>query len=238
MFDKAKKWFNNWKNSYKEVTIPAKDNTLISPEVPQNWTPPKPQLAQNLQPTIARSQPTPQPVIQQAPEPTPRLARNPSISKFNITPQVDTAIRGQAKNYNINPEILGDVALQESSFNPTADAYTSGYDGKTIDPKTGKPRDLSTSKGLFMFNDEAWGPTRAYFQSNPESNLRMPSEDRFDPEANTAYAAYLISHGQLGRWYPSAAVWAPNYTWEELQPYLTQTKDQNALDIIKYYAKK
>mgnify|MGYP002507673531 CR=1 FL=1 len=218
---------------------------------------PTPQIATQLQSEVSRNIPSPKitptptrmvtptqaPVVKQAPAvvqqtSTRSIARNPNVTRFSVTPDVETALIEQAKNYNITPEILGDIALQESSFNPKADAYASGWDGKTIDPNTGKPRDMSTSKGLFMFNDEAWGPTRAYFQKNPESSLRMPSEDRLDPQASAAYAAYLISRGQLGRWYPSANVWAPNYTWEELQPYLTQTKDKKALEIIKQYAKK
>ena len=227
MFDRAKKWFNNWKNSYKEINIPAKDQTLISPEVPQSWSPPKPQLAQNLQPTIARSQPTPQPIIEQQPEPTPTpmLARNQSLSKFTVTPQVETAIRSAATEHKLaGPEILGDIAIQESSMDPTNSAERGGFAN-------------STSKGLYMFNDPTWQTVQNY-RNMPGSSLKLDNEDRFDPNTSARSAAYLIANGQLGRWYPSAAIWAPNYTWEELQPYLTQTTDPEALATIKYYTKK
>lgn len=230
MFDKAKKWFNNWKNSYSETIIPAKNTNLISPEVPQGWTPPKPQLATNIQPTVVKTQPviqqetiTPQPVVRTS-SPSPTIARNPSISKFNVTPQVETAIRTAAETHKITPEILGDIAIQESSMDPTNSAARGGFVN-------------STSKGLYMFNDPTWETVQNY-KNKPGSSLKLPNDDRFDPNTSAQAAAYLIANGQLGRWYPSAAIWAPNYTWEELQPYLTQTTDPVALSTIKQYAKK
>lgn len=72
LFDKIKKGFNNWKNSYTEVNLPARNPNLVSPdpqdpirqksglitpEPASNWTPSKPQIATPIQPTIAKEQP-------------------------------------------------------------------------------------------------------------------------------------------------------------------------------------
>jgi len=226
-FDNMIGGIKKWATTPKEITIPARNPNLVSPD-PQDWKAPQPNLATNIQPTIAKTQPqitpTPQPVIQQEPEPTPMIARNQSLSKFNVTPQVETAIRTAASTHKITPEILGDIAIQESSMDPTNSAERGGFAN-------------STSKGLYMFNDPTWETVQNY-KNKSGSSLKLENDDRMDPNTSAQAAAYLIANGQLGRWYPSAAVWAPNYTWEELQPYLTQTTDPEALATIKYYAKK
>jgi len=240
-FDKIKKGFDKWKNSYSEITLPAKDQTLISPEVPQGWTPPKPQLAQNLQPTIARAQPTSQPVIQQVPEPSPTvtrnvIGRNSNAKNFTVTPTVEQSMSKAADYYKLNhPELMGDIALQESSYDPNKVAAEGIYDGKHRDAN-GNIIPLSTSKGLYMYNDPTWDTINVY-KNNKDSTLNLPSDDRMNPDTSSMATAYLITKGQLGRWAASANVWAPNYTWEELQPYLTQTGEKER-NIIKYYAKK
>jgi hypothetical protein len=226
-FDKIKQGFNKWKNSYVEFDLSGAEPKIIPQKPTPAWTPPQPQISTQLQPTIAKSQPTPQPIVEQTPEPspTPMLARNQSLSKFTVTPQVETAIRNAATEHKLaGPEILGDIAIQESSMDPTNSAERGGFAN-------------STSKGLYMFNDPTWQTVQNY-KNMAGSSLRLENDDRFDPNTSAKAAAYLIANGQLGRWYPSAAVWAPNYTWEELQPYLTQTTDPEALATIKYYAKK
>ena len=242
IFDKAKKWFNNFKNSAREITIPARNNDLVSPDV-QDWKVPQPKLATNIQPTIARTQPqitpTPEPVIQQEPTQAPIrnvIGRNSNAKNFTVTPTVEQSMSKAADYYKLeHPELMGDIALQESSYDPNKVAAEGIYDGKHRDAD-GNIIPLSTSRGLYMYNDPTWETVNVY-KNNTDSTLNLPNDDRMNPDTSSMATAYLIKNGQLGRWAASANVWAPNYTWEELQPYLTQTGEKER-NIIKYYAKK
>lgn len=140
-------------------------------------------------------------------------ARNPSASKFSIAPQVHTALSEAAQAYKIPPSLLYDIALQESSFNPTLvnttpDAYRGG---KPINPT-----------GLFQFTDDTWDTVKNY-AAMPNSSLKLPNFERTDPKTNALAAAYLIKFGQLGRWDASKNVWGPYYKEEEISPYYAQT---------------
>ena len=239
-FDNIISGIKSWATTPREITIPARNNTLVSPDV-QDWKAPQPKLATNIQPTIARTQPTPQPVIQEESTPTPRITnnvigRNLNSKNFTVTPTVEQSMSKAANYYKLNhPELMGDIALQESSYDPNKVAAEGIYDGKHRD-ENGNIIPLSTSKGLYMYNDPTWDTVNVY-KNNKDSTLNLPSDDRMDPETSSMATAYLITNGQLGRWAASANVWAPNYTWEELQPYLTQTGEKER-NIIKYYAKK
>jgi len=171
---------------------------------------------------------TPAVQVQTQPTATPNaysgIARNPSAKNFNISPTVVDAINKAASYYGIPASILGDIALQESSFDPSKTAAMGGYDGETIDPSTGKPFPYSTSQGLFMINDPTWTDLQNY-KNMKGSTLSLPNNNRQDPYTSAMAAAYLIKHGQLGRWNPSANVWGPNYTYEEVQPYYSQTAE-------------
>lgn len=64
---KKTSWFDNiiggikkWATTPKEITIPARNPNLVSPD-PQDWKAPQPSLATNIQPTIAQTKPTPTP---------------------------------------------------------------------------------------------------------------------------------------------------------------------------------
>jgi len=71
-FDNLIGGIKKWATTPKEITIPARNPNLVSPdpqdaiqqrsglitpEPPSNWTPPKPQIATPIQPTIAKEQP-------------------------------------------------------------------------------------------------------------------------------------------------------------------------------------
>ena len=143
--------------------------------------------------------------------PTPvSTARNPSVAKFNILPVVQTAINQAAETYNIPASLLYDIALQESSFNPGLINTT------PAGVKAGNPT------GLFQFTDGTWRTVLNY-ANRPNSTLKLPTTDRLDPLTNALAAAYLIAHGQLGRWDASKNVWGGYYNEEELTPFYSQT---------------
>lgn len=137
-----------------------------------------------------------------------KLARNPEVSKFNIQGSVVEAISQAAQAYGVPPELLFDIALQESGFNPTL---------KNPDPQ-------STASGLFQFTRGTLDTAKNYSQM-PNSTLQWPQEaDVFDPQFNATLAAYLIKNGQLGRWDASKPVWGKYYSDEELEPFYSQTR--------------
>ena len=153
------------------------------------------------------------------PQPTPMemalaMARNPNAKKMRIPESVNSALRMATEKYKVNPTLLYDIALQESTYNPNAVNTTP--EGK----QAGNP------KGLFQFTDPTW-QTVLNYQNMPGSSLKLPNTDRFDPQTNALAAAYLISKGQLGRWDASKDVWGDYYKEEELKPYYAQTLNYN-----------
>lgn len=129
-------------------------------------------------------------------------ARNPAFSKFSVTPQVQDAISQAANKYQVPPELLYDIALQESSFDPSK----TNPDARDINPQ-----------GLFQFTDSTWNQILNQYNNKPGMTLSLPSTDRFDPYSNAAAAAYLIKNGQLGKWDASEGVWGEYWTPQELQ---------------------
>ena len=157
-------------------------------------------------------EPSPIKVPEVTPPPKPeekpvQLARNPNISKFTITDTVKDAITSAAKKYGIPHDLLFDIALQESSFDPNK-------------KNPNAPPGLNPL-GLFQFTDETWERVKVYNRMKG-SSLDLPNYDRFDPHTNALAAAYLIKFGQLGRWDASRDVWGPYYSDEELEPYYRQ----------------
>ena len=138
------------------------------------------------------------------------IARNPNFSKYSVNDDVKNAIEQASKQYNVPADLLYDIALQESSFDPTKTAKEGGFAD-------------STAGGLFMFNDPTWDTVRNY-DKNPKNTINLPNDNRMDPTTSALAAAYLIKMGQLGRWDASKGVWGQHYKPEELQSYYSQTK--------------
>lgn len=144
-----------------------------------------------------------------APSQAPRAtARNPAVSKYTIPSSVEEAINQAAAKFGIPPSLLYDIALQESSFDPTLR----------------NPQEGSTASGLFQFTQPTWDTVQNY-ASMPDSSLKgvLPTGDRMNPLDSALAAAYLIKMGQLGRWNASQGVWGPHYDQSELAPYYAQT---------------
>lgn len=89
--------------------------------------------------------------------------------------------------------------MQESSLNPDA-----------RNPEPGV-----TAAGLFQINNPTWDTIHKY-GNMPGSTLKLPSSNHMDPNTNASAAAYLIKHGQLGRWDASKNVWGKFWPEEEL----------------------
>ena len=136
-----------------------------------------------------------------------QMARNPNGKDFNISDTVKLAIEMAAKKYDIPASLLYDIALQESSF----------------DPKKRNPQQGVTAQGLFQFNDPTWETVRKY-DADPKNSIELANNNRMDPVTSAMAAAYLIKHGQLGRWDASKGVWGQHYKPEELKSYYSQTK--------------
>lgn len=150
-------------------------------------------------------EPTQAPV--QTPAPMMRAARNPAFSKFKVPDNVRVAIDKATDEFKLPPSLLYDIALQESSFNPTLK----------------NPLPGSTAGGLFQFTDGTWDTVGNYSRMKGSSLRDWNNPDKFDPEANARAAAYLIKNGQLGRWTASSDVWGPHYTKDELLDFFAQT---------------
>jgi len=167
---------------------------------------------------------TPLPTAKPSVAPKQPLARNPNITKYQITDSVSQAIDKAAAKFNMPAELLYDVALKESSFN------------HTLVNETPEGKAAGNPTGLFQFTDSTWKVIEK-FNSSPDSALykALPNLNRKDPETNALAAAYLISHGQLGRWDASKTdngqvgenTWGQYWSEEELKPYYVQTLSYN-----------
>ena len=211
---------NTFFSRVKELFKPNVKSPVSGTELP-GFKAPEPEPLTTPSPTPA-AMPLPTPV----PSPVPKkpLARNPNISKYQITDSVSQAIDKAAGKFNMPAELLYDIALKESSFdhtlvNKTPEGIKAGY-----------------PTGLFQFTDGTWEVIKK-FNNDPDSALykALPNLDRKDPVTNSLAAAYLISHGQLGRWDASKTdegevgenTWGQFYSEEELKPYYVQTLSYN-----------
>lgn len=147
--------------------------------------------------------PTPQPTRMPSATPTPytengvMYGRNPSTKIAN--PTARSAIESAAKQYDVPAALMYDIAMQESSLNPEA-----------RNPEPGV-----TAAGLFQINNPTWDTIHKYGKM-PGNTLKLPNNNHMDPHTNAAAAAYLIKHGQLGRWDASKNIWGKFWPDEEL----------------------
>lgn len=144
------------------------------------------------------------------------VARNPNFSQFNVSKTVSNAIQQAASKFGIPASLLYDIALQESSFEPSHVNDTP--DGKAA----GNPT------GLYQFTDSTWKELTDPNSGTYGQSLRplLQGTDRTNPYNNAMAAAYLIANGQLGRWNASQPVWGQYYSPQELQQYYSQTDPQ------------
>ncbi len=150
---------------------------------------------------------TPTSILTPTPTPTPPvLARNPSIDKYRVTDKVKNSINEAASKFNVPSQLLFDITLQESSFDPSLVNVTP--EGKAA----GNPT------GLFQFTDNTWEQVKRYNRDSNSSLYKvLPNTNRKDPKTNALAAAYLIKFGQLGKWDASEDVWGEYWTPEELE---------------------
>jgi len=180
---------------------------------------PQQNIAKNIEPIVSQDpeqivrKETPIQNIQPTVEPTPTVilqfttARNPAVSKFKIPENVHSAIKKASDEFGVPASILYDIALQESSFDPTL---------RNPDPN-------STAGGLFQYTNGTWDTINNYANMPNSSLTNWNNPDKMDPEASARATAYLIKNGQLGRWNASQGVWGPQYTQDEMKNYYSQT---------------
>jgi hypothetical protein len=164
--------------------------------------------------------PDPEQQVRQMPVQTPpsTTARNPAVSKFTIPENVHSAINKASTEFGIPASLLYDIALQESSFDPTLRNSQPG----------------STAAGLFQFTDGTWDTVNNYANMEGSSLSNWNNPDKMDANASARAAAYLIKNGQLGRWNASQGVWGPQYSRDELNSYYSQTgEDEIPVDNWK-----
>lgn len=126
-----------------------------------------------------------------------KLARNPEAEKFDIGSSIVEAINQAAQQYNVPAELLYDIALQESGFNPQAQSQS------------------STAGGLFQFTEPTWQDALKY-------GVVPGGADKYDPNLNASAAAYFMSQGHLNKWDASKPKWGQFYKDEELDPYYSR----------------
>lgn len=153
------------------------------------------------------------------------LGRNPDIFKKPLTEPVKNAIQGAAKEFGVPQDLMFDVAYPEGGFR--ADAKNETPEGKAV----GVP------EGLYQFTPGTWGSDLANYAKSTKTSFNNfnPNMSRSDPVANARAAAYLISHGQLGRWEASMPNWGRFYSPEELNKYFSQTPNWKGTN--SYYKK-
>ena len=115
-----------------------------------------------------------------------------------------------AKKYNIPPSLMMDMALQESTFNVSAQSKK------------------STAGGLFQFLDKTWEHTK-------DQGIIPQNAEKTDLDANVKATAYWISKGYLGWWSArynkdtkeyNHKKWSRYYTEEELKKFVRNNKLQ------------
>lgn len=155
--------------------------------------------------------PTPSPSPTPSPTPTPTAKSGKSYGRMEQTlgasDIVYDAITSAASKYDVPPELMFDIAFSESSLYPG---------------KIGPTEDV----GLFQFTPGTWSQDLANYAGMSGSTLKDFDPElgaRFDPYKSAMAAAYLIKHGQLGRWSASKWNWGQHWGEEELEPFYTQT---------------
>jgi hypothetical protein len=203
------------RNAVKDIfdAIFSKDEEQTSTPVQEPIQPTVPGVVESTSTEVSTPSPvpiaTPTPIIDITPDGTTRMyGRNPSIKKFKIEDRVYNAITKAANEFQIPSAILFDIALQESSMDPTKlndDANAVDSNGNPLNPT-----------GLFQFTDATWQDVVNMYNDKPGMSLHLPNTDRLDPLTNALAAAYLIKNGQLGKWTASKDVWGPYWSDKEL----------------------
>lgn len=127
----------------------------------------------------------------------------PQTNTMKVAPEVDQAITGASKKFNVPKELLYDIAFSESSLDPR---------------KTNPGAGAINPVGLYQFTDATWNNEVMKYAKDPKSSLFgvLSSNDRNDPAANAMAAAYLIKFGQLGKWDASEWNWGNYHPVNEL----------------------
>ena len=125
----------------------------------------------------------------------PDIQSNVVIMRANDQKYRDSvsAIKDAAQEFGVSEDLLMDIAYAESKLDATVRAEDRGFDGVTIDKKTGEPFPYSSAAGLFQFLNNTWPET---MQGIGMSEIT----DKRDPVANARGAAWQISNGYLGKW--------------------------------------
>lgn len=191
------------RNKVKDIfdAIFTKDEEPTQPQVQEPQQENQPPV---VEPTPV---PTPTPIIDITPDGETRMyGRNPEVKKYKIENNVYGAINKAADEFQIPAAILFDIALKESSFNPTVT-------NTEVKDSEGNP---TNPTGLFQFTDETWEQILNQYNDKSGMSLHLPNKNRFDPYTNAMAAAYLIKNGQLGKWAASKGVWGPYWPEKEL----------------------
>lgn len=186
--------------------MPWRNKRALSP-IPDEETPY--QTMKNL-----AMSPSPTPIPSPTPAPMRQYGRHKDIGKYTISPEVRSAILDAATHYDVNPDLMFDIARQESSFNPKSNPWEETGDEQF--------RSAGYPKGLFQITDPTMETLRNY-KRTPGNTLIDFTDDLYDPRNNAMLAAYLISKGQLGRWDASLQHWGDLYSEDELRPYYVQS---------------
>lgn len=109
--------------------------------------------------------------------------------------EYEQIIRGHARNYELEPELLAAVIYQESKFEPNARSSSGAVGLMQLLPATAKGIALRTGGDRFVVSDLL----------DPELNIRYGAWylhhllERYDDEA-TALAAYNAGQTNVDRW--------------------------------------
>lgn len=140
----------------------------------------------------AYTAPTPKSTVSQY---QPKIGR----SQQQVPEQAFNPISQASNKFNVPLDLLLDIALSESSYNP-------------------KNVNEIGAQGLYQFTPQTWQEVLGYAR-NPDMSLygQLPNEDPLDPLTNAIAAAYLIKMGQLGKWDASEHNWGQYYQPQELE---------------------
>ena len=199
-FDKVIGGIKKWASTPKEITIPARNpdlvspdpqdwkeqqSNLISPEPPKGWTPPKPQIATPMQPTIAKSSYVPNITVpgknnEQFTLPPEKaqvllnsfndIGEATNAARVMVHPMENTRTqaeiaRGLGNNFNIgeNPEINMTAPTILQTSNNTYDTGMLRVNSGTLNEMLANPywKQRLLEKGITNFNE---------LQTDPQKN--------------------------------------------------------------------
>jgi hypothetical protein len=142
-------------------------------------------------------------VVHRNPEAVPTVSKRSSEAAIIVK---------YADQYGVPKDLALDIAYTESKLQADNAAAKHGFDGKTINKKTGKPYPKSSAAGLFMFTDATWDELK-------QKGVITKDAVKTDPDQNAKAAMWSISKGKLGKWDASKPKWGKYYTEEELKKF-------------------